>query len=56
MVLWHLPERRSVLDRLVSWLRPGGWLVISDALDATCLTTHAWSIDASRLIRRCLEP
>jgi SAM-dependent methyltransferase len=29
-VLMHLPERESVIDRLVSWLRPGGWLVLED--------------------------
>ncbi|WP_163550480.1 class I SAM-dependent methyltransferase [Candidatus Frankia nodulisporulans] len=27
-VLEHLPERERVLDRLVSWLRPGGTLVV----------------------------
>jgi SAM-dependent methyltransferase len=29
-VLMHLPEREAVLDRLVSWLRPGGWLLVED--------------------------
>ncbi|MFJ2407196.1 class I SAM-dependent methyltransferase [Streptomyces xanthochromogenes] len=27
-LLEHLPERNSVLARLISWLRPGGWLVV----------------------------
>ncbi|ABW14919.1 Methyltransferase type 12 [Parafrankia sp. EAN1pec] len=27
-VLEHLPEREQVLDRLVSWLRPGGTIVV----------------------------
>jgi SAM-dependent methyltransferase len=30
LVLEHLPERDIVLDKLVSALRPGGWLVIED--------------------------
>jgi SAM-dependent methyltransferase len=30
LVLLHLPQRHEVLDRLVSCLRPGGWLVIED--------------------------
>ncbi len=30
-VLFHLPERDHVLDRLVSWLRPGGWLLVEDS-------------------------
>jgi SAM-dependent methyltransferase len=29
-VLMHLPQREAVLDRLVSWLRPGGWLLVED--------------------------
>lgn len=29
-VLTHLPERDEVLARLASWLKPGGWLVVSD--------------------------
>ena len=30
LVLIHLPERDAVLERLVTALRPGGWLVIED--------------------------
>ncbi|OLZ65342.1 hypothetical protein AV521_32160 [Streptomyces sp. IMTB 2501] len=30
LVLLHLPERLSVLRRLVSALRPGGWLVLEE--------------------------
>lgn len=29
-VLCHLPDRDTVLARAVSWLRPGGWLVVTD--------------------------
>lgn len=29
-VLCHLPGRERVLERAVSWLRPGGWLVVAD--------------------------
>lgn len=32
LVLMHLREREAVLEKLVSWLRPGGWLVITDLL------------------------
>ncbi|MFE3762503.1 class I SAM-dependent methyltransferase [Streptomyces sp. NPDC059104] len=31
-VLMHLRDREEVLRRMVSWLRPGGLLVVSDAL------------------------
>ena len=31
LVLVHLPERQTVLQRLVKVLRPGGWLLIEDA-------------------------
>jgi SAM-dependent methyltransferase len=29
-VLMHIPERRRALARMVSWLRPGGWLVVEE--------------------------
>ncbi|NGN63948.1 methyltransferase domain-containing protein [Streptomyces sp. A7024] len=32
-VLMHLREREELLDRLVSYLRPGGFLLVSDAAD-----------------------
>jgi SAM-dependent methyltransferase len=30
-VLMHLPDRMAILRRMVSWLRPGGWLLVEDA-------------------------
>ncbi len=30
MVLMEIPERRRALDRMISWLRPGGWLVVEE--------------------------
>ncbi len=30
LVLIHIPAREAVLERLVTALRPGGWLVIED--------------------------
>jgi len=30
LVLVHLPERERVLDRIFSWLKPGGWLVLEE--------------------------
>jgi SAM-dependent methyltransferase len=35
LVLEHLSDRRQILDRLVTTLRPGGWMVIED-YDWTC--------------------
>jgi hypothetical protein len=32
-VLMHLRQRSSLLPRLVSWVRPGGYLVLSDSAD-----------------------
>jgi SAM-dependent methyltransferase len=29
-VLMHLPERMATLRRMVSWLAPGGWLLVED--------------------------
>jgi trans-aconitate methyltransferase len=29
-VLMHLPERERALERMVSWLCPGGWLVVEE--------------------------
>lgn len=44
-VLMHLRQRFSVLGRLVSWLRPGGRLVLSDYVDMTTATSahRAWA-------------
>lgn len=30
LVLLHLPERRKVIERLISALKPGGWLVLEE--------------------------
>lgn len=30
LVLMHIPERRRALERMVSLLRPGGWLVVEE--------------------------
>ncbi|WP_042421800.1 class I SAM-dependent methyltransferase [Streptacidiphilus anmyonensis] len=32
-LLMHLRERENVLARMARWVRPGGWLVVSDAWD-----------------------
>ncbi|MFI8509875.1 class I SAM-dependent methyltransferase [Streptomyces sp. NPDC085460] len=34
-VLMHLPERERVVARLAELVEPGGWLVLSDAVDLT---------------------
>ncbi len=36
LVLMHIPERRRALERILTWLRPGGWLV-TEELDAMTL-------------------
>lgn len=38
-VLVHLREREHVLRRLASWVRPGGWLVVSDSADLGTATS-----------------
>jgi SAM-dependent methyltransferase len=30
LALMHIPERRRALERIVSWLRPGGWVVVEE--------------------------
>ena len=30
MVLAHLPDRLAVMERMVGWLRPGGWLLLEE--------------------------
>lgn len=38
-VLMHLRHHEDVLARLASWLAPGGWLVVGDAVDLTTATS-----------------
>ena len=30
LVLMHIPDRRRAIDRMITWLRPGGWLVVEE--------------------------
>jgi SAM-dependent methyltransferase len=39
LVLMHIPERRRAIERMVSLLRPGGWLVVEE------LDSMAWAAD-----------
>ena len=32
-LLTHLPDRERMLTRMVSWLAPGGWLLVTDPAD-----------------------
>jgi SAM-dependent methyltransferase len=56
-LLMHLPERLAVLERLVSALRPGGWLVVEESDVYPVLATatgpyrEAWAVLAERLGR-----
>jgi len=36
LVLMHIPERERALERMISWLRPGGWLV-AEELDSMAI-------------------
>ena len=38
LVLMHIPERRRALERIFSWLRPGGW-VVTEELDCMAIFT-----------------
>lgn len=40
LVLEHLPTRDQVLQRLASWLAPGGWLVIEDVAFAPAIAVR----------------
>ncbi|MCJ1676373.1 class I SAM-dependent methyltransferase [Streptomyces sp. APSN-46.1] len=48
-VLMHLPERRHLLSRLANWLAPGGWLVVSDAVEVPN------ALDSSSAYRRTMD-
>lgn len=40
-LLCHLPQREDILTRAITWLRPGGWLVIEDvSLQPSLKTSH----------------
>lgn len=39
-VLEHLPDRAAVLARMVSWLAPGGWLLVESLATAPALASH----------------
>jgi protein-L-isoaspartate O-methyltransferase len=39
-VLEHLPERETVIKRLSSWLKPGGWLLIEIGTTLPELSSH----------------
>lgn len=34
-VLMHLPERARLLEKLAAWVKPGGWLILSESIDLT---------------------
>jgi SAM-dependent methyltransferase len=38
LVLMHIPDRERAIERMVSWLRPGGWLVVEE-LDSMAVLT-----------------
>jgi hypothetical protein len=44
-LLMHLREREELVPRLASWLKPGGWLVLTDYIDLTTAssTNTTWS-------------
>jgi SAM-dependent methyltransferase len=55
-VLEHIADRDRALDRIISWLAPGGWLVLEDAAAFTLDTsTHPAYAHAIRSIASTLE-
>jgi SAM-dependent methyltransferase len=43
LTICHLPGRERVLEQLVRWLNPGGWILISDVINTmqACAAGHA---------------
>ena len=39
LVLQHLPERAEVIRRAVSWLAPGGWILLGEGVDPLSATS-----------------
>lgn len=39
-VLEHIPTRHEVIERLVSWLAPGGWLLLEEAATVPEMSRH----------------
>jgi SAM-dependent methyltransferase len=54
LLLEHLPGRDAVLDRLISALHPGGWLLIED-YDWTAFGTNPASEVASRVTEAVID-
>ena len=56
-VLMHLRERETLLPRLLQWVRPGGWLVVSDSVDlgATYTTSDAYRATFTGLCQALAE-
>ncbi|TDB90559.1 class I SAM-dependent methyltransferase [Actinomadura sp. KC216] len=46
-LLMHLPERDRVLQRLVSWLAPGGVLLLGDSVDLTTQSSREPAVRAA---------
>lgn len=55
LVLQHLVDRREVLDRLITVLRPGGWLVIEDFDWSTFAVDAVDGDNAVEAIEACLR-
>jgi SAM-dependent methyltransferase len=56
MVLMHLSERDAALERLVTALKPGGWIVIEEFDDLTLLPEPAsYPGEISLKVRRALQ-
>ena len=55
LVLMHLPDPEAALRTRVSWLRPGGWLVLGDSVDTSPVTADARVRELMRLARNAVE-
>jgi len=56
IMLMHTPQRAALLARLVSWVRPGGWLMVGDDVDfATHSSPHQALRQTFTAMRRMLN-
>lgn len=53
-VLEHLPERDAVIERLSSWLKPGGWLLVEIGTPLPELSSHAATRQTTAALTRVM--
>lgn len=53
-VLDHLPDREGVIKRMVSWLKPGGWLLVEVGTTLPELSSHPQTRRSMEVLDRVL--